>query len=206
MARQAPLRKIKAETAAEVCAHFELDKEERPLLTPGATPRELLDALAAAGKRRAAIRFLAHALPHREAVWWGCLCLKQAFPAGMPGPEEAAVKTAVLWVLEPTEAARKAAADSVEAAGKTTPGGGVAWAVSLTGGSLSPTIPKVPPVPPGPYLPAKALVGAILLASTKTPNLEDAQRLFVELGTGVAEGRYVWPEGKPEPPKKKWGG
>jgi hypothetical protein len=34
------------------------------------------------------------------------------------------------------------------------------------------------------------------MATTKgpPPKIKDTQRLFVELGVGVAEGRFVWPK------------
>jgi hypothetical protein len=42
----------------------------------------------------------------------------------------------------------------------------------------------------------------ILLAAVKgePTRIADTQRLFLELGIGVAEGRFVWPEVK-QPPK-----
>src|ERR1700693_4596004 len=98
-----PLTKVNAAKAAEVCEHFDLKEEARPFLQPGATPRAFLDALLANRQYQAAISFVAHALPQREAVWWGCLCLRHVRPAPLPAAEEAACRAAVQWVLEPTE-------------------------------------------------------------------------------------------------------
>ena len=207
MATKHPLKKVKAPRAAEVCEHFELREEARPLLGERTTPREFLDALIAAGQCQSAIAFLAHALPHREAVWWGCLCLKQVSGSGLPEPQTAALKAAAEWVLDPTEERRNSAKRPAEAAGTGTPAGLLATAVTWTGGSLSPPFPKVPPVPPGPYMPAKGVSGAVLLASVKVepPRIAETQRLFVDLGISVAEGRSVWPDVKPQPIRRTWG-
>jgi hypothetical protein len=197
-----PLTKVKAARAAEICQHFELKEEARPLLAPDATPREFLDALLAGRQFQAAIAFVAHALPQREAVWWGCLCLRHACPAPLPPKEEEACKAAVQWVLEPTEENRRRARGPGEAAGVGTPAGALALAASWTGGSLSP--PNLPPVPPSPYMTAKGVVGAVLLAATKgdPAKIVDTQRLFVELGIDLASGRVQWPEIKKRTPGK----
>ena len=205
---QTPLQKVKATRAAEVCERFELEKEARPLLAPDATPRSFLDALRAAGQHQTAACFLAHALPAREAIWWACLCVTHAQGAS-PSPAEAdAVKLATAWVLEPTEEYRRpveAAASAPALSG--TAAEFLALAVSWTGGSLAPIVPDVPPLPPGPYLPAKGVNGAVLLAAALvgTPVFSEAMRLYVDLGVGVAEGRTPWPDVKPTRRGKTWG-
>jgi len=214
MPQPAPLVKVKAATAAEVCANFPLRQEARPLARPGATPREFLDALLANRTHAAAIDFLAHALPAREAIWWGCLCLQHAAGSSLGAPEAAAAKAAALWVLDPSDQNRTAARAAGQAATVKTPAGSLAMAAAWTGGSLAPLIqnpnpkgPPFPPVPPGPYLPAKAVAGAVMLAAAgaQPVRIRDTQRLFVELGIGVAEGRFAWPEVAPSKPTQKSG-
>jgi hypothetical protein len=212
---QAPaLPKITAATAADVCKNFELKEEARPLLTETQTAREFLEALLAHRKHAAAIDFLAHALPAREAIWWGCLCLQHVATSSLPPVEFAAEKAAARWVLDPSEENRKAAQAPGEAAKMGTPAGCLAMAVTWTGGSLAPSVPQphpkappIPPVPPGPYLPAKAVAGAVMLSAVKAEpsRIVETQRLFVELGIGVAEGRFVWPDIQPPKPTGKSG-
>jgi hypothetical protein len=191
---QGALTKVKAARAAELCRHFDLKEEARPLLHDELSPGEFIDLLLANKQYAAAIGFVAHALPPREAVWWGCLCLWHAAGPNLPPVDETACKAAVQWVLEPTEDYRKAAQVPGEKAGFGTPAGGLAMAATWTGGSLAP--PGAPAVPPGPFMPAKAVAGAVLLAALKVDPVKilDTQRLFVELGVGVAEGRFTWPE------------
>jgi hypothetical protein len=202
-----PLRRIKAVNAVDVCEHFDVAPEAKVLLGPKASPREFLEALTTKRQFQTAIRFLAHALPPREAVWWGSLCVKHVAGEVLPPAEAAALKAAVVWVLDPTEANRSAAKAPAEAAGIETPAGGLATAAMWTGGSLTPPMPKVPPVVPGPYLPAKGVTGAVLLASIKAAGsgIEETQRRFVDLGIGVAEGRVTWPDVKPKATGKTWG-
>lgn len=202
------MKHVKAAKATEICEHYDLDKKARPLLRPDATPREFLEALRADGQHQAAVSFLAHALPPREAIWWGCLCLQKAAGAGLPEGEAAAFRASAAWVLDPTEENRHAAEQAAAAAGKGTAAELLAVGVGWTGGSLAPPLPKVPPVPPGPYLPAKGVYGSVLLAATNAAPLpvQEALGLFVRVGVDVAEGRIPWPaDVKPRKPGKTWG-
>jgi Family of unknown function (DUF6931) len=72
------LIKIQAATAAEICTRFDLDEKLLPLLRDGMGPREFVEALLADKQYGAGVNFMAHALPAREAIWWGCLCLQHA--------------------------------------------------------------------------------------------------------------------------------
>jgi hypothetical protein len=197
-----PLTKVQATKAAEVCQHLDLKEEARPLLQPNLTPRDFLDALLAKRQYQAAIPFVAHALPQREAVWWGCLCLRHVSKAALPPAEDAAFKAAVQWVLQPTEENRGGAKGAGEVAGVGVPAGALALAASWTGGSLAPA--NLPAVPPSPFMTAKGVAGAVLLAATKADptKIADTQRLFVELGIDVAQGHVLWPEIKNKTPSK----
>src|SRR5579872_4182904 len=104
-----PLIKINAATAVEICACFQVPRDAFALLREGMAPREYLQALLAAKKYVAGIDFLAHALPLREGIWWGCLCLQHAFGDALPPVDRAAAIAAVQWVLRPGEEVRAAA-------------------------------------------------------------------------------------------------
>lgn len=184
------LVKVAAATAAEVCAYFDLKPEARPLLRDGMGPKEFVDALVANKQYLTAIDFMAHALPAREAVWWGCLCLQHACGASLSPVDKAACKAAVQWVMQPTEDNRAAARAPAEEAGVVTPAGQLAMAANQAGGNAAP--PNAPPMAPAPFAPAKAVSGAVKMATSKADPVKiiETQRLFVELGIGVAEGRF----------------
>lgn len=184
------LAKVTAATAAEVCARFDLRQEARPLLRDGMGPKEFVEALMANKQYVAAIDFMAHALPAREAVWWGCLCLQHASGGNLSALDKAACRAAVRWIMQPTDENREAAQVPAQEAGLATPAGQLAMAANQTGGNIAP--PNAPPMAPGPFAPAKAVAGAVKMATTKADPIKivETQRLYVELGMGVAEGRF----------------
>ena len=109
--------KISAVTASEVCAHINLEKSARRLLDDRMGPSEFVEALVSSRQYLAGIEFMAHALPAREAIWWGCLCLQYACGNELSASEKAACKAAVRWVLQPIERNRAVAKALAEAAG-----------------------------------------------------------------------------------------
>jgi hypothetical protein len=197
-----PFAKIKVSSAAEICARFELKQEVQPLVRHGIGPREFVDALAVNRQYLAGIDFMAHGLPPREAIWWGCLCLQHASGNKLSELDKAACRAAVKWVLEPVEENRLAAKEPAEKAGLGCPAGALAAASHQT---------EDPSSLPDPgrklsFAPARLVTGAIKLASTKADpsRIVDTHRLFLELGIGVAEGRFGWPEiDRKAPPQKR---
>jgi hypothetical protein len=199
---QPAMNKVKAAKAAEICKHFELKEGAQPLLRDGLSPREFVDALMVNKQYLTAIEFMAHALPPREAIWWGCLCLEHINREKWSLPEKAACKAIVQWVLDPSDENRDKAKDPGEAATVETPAGILAKATAWTGGSLAPA--NLPAVPPGPYLPAKGVAGAVALAAVKSDpaKIIDTQRRFVELALAVGQGSVTWPDLKKLPVSK----
>lgn len=162
-----PLVKINKPTA-EICALFPLSPEgcgqldPDPALSPGA----FLDRLCGEGLAVDAIRFLAHGLPPREAVWWACLVARGVAKGGS-AEEARAVDVAEAWVYHPDEEHRRAAVAAAGAVGSNdSPARWAATAAAWSGGSLAP--PEAPVVPPGETLTAQAVAGAVLLAAVKT--------------------------------------
>jgi hypothetical protein len=177
--------------AADVAKTVRLSDAAKKLLTPELTPRQYFDALAAVpALADDAIRFLAAALPKREAVWWGVLCVKDAIPK--PAPEGAkAVAAAEAWVREPSEPNRRTAEAAANAAGYGTPAGCVAAGAFWSGGSIAPA--SLPAVPPKDELTGVAISGAVLLASiVAAPSPEAAKARYLALGADVASGRSKW--------------
>jgi hypothetical protein len=99
--------------AADIAKPLNLSDAGRAVLAPAHTARQYLDALVAANHHEDALRFLAAALPKRESVWWGVLCVKDVMKA-MPEPQAKALAAAERWVKDPSEGNRRAAAAAAD--------------------------------------------------------------------------------------------
>lgn len=186
-----PLVRITAATAAEICANFQLDDAARKLLRDGMNPQDFVTALIEKKRYIDAIDFMAHALPVREGIWWGCLCLQHACGDNLEPPDRIAATAAVEWLMRPTEQNRAAAKAPGLAAEPVSPAGALAMAASLTGGSIHP--PELPFKPPPPFAPQGAVARAVKLASIKGDPVLIAkmQRSYVELALEVAAGSLI---------------
>jgi hypothetical protein len=183
-----------ARTLAEFCALAELGDEARALLTPAHRPREFVELLAARGLFPDAVRFLAHALPKREGIWWAWVCAKRADGDTPPPVRKAALDATERWITQPTDENRRAAMRAAEAATFGTAAGCTALAVFFSGGSLGP--PDQAVVPPGEFLSAKALTGAVKLAavSTEPEKAPEKFRGFIAQGLDVVSKLRLWGE------------
>jgi hypothetical protein len=188
------LSKVAAKTAAEVCRQFPLSEEARELILPDLAPSPYLAALREHQLFADAIRFLAHALPKREAIWWACRCARSAHGSACPPAAAAALQCAEKWVADPSDAHRRAAMPAAEAVGLADPAGCVAAACFWSGGSLAP--PDLPAVAPAEHLTARVVAASILLAAVRTEpaRAPDKYRQFLQLGLDVASGANRWKE------------
>jgi hypothetical protein len=180
---------------ADIAAVAKMPRPALALLAGTQTPRQYLDALLKAGMFADAIRFLAFALPVREAVWWGCLCLRLTHA----DPEQS-VNLAARWVIEPTEAHRQ---EAEKVANQTTAAGWLARAVAWTGGSLLP--PSQPVLKPRPELPHQAVLASLSLAlhAVAPDKVEQTHRHALVMGIHVARGNHLWPApGRPVPERR----
>jgi hypothetical protein len=149
--------------------------------------------MAAAELHPDAVRFLAHAMPRREAVWWAWACARRV--AGeQPAPKvKAALDATERWIAQPTEENRRAAMQAAEAADFGTPAGCAGLGAFFSSGSLAP--PDVAAVPPGEFMTAKAVAGGIVLAAVATePDQAPAKfQAFLQQGLEVADRIRMWP-------------
>ena len=189
------LPKIKAPRAAELCRAFEPEQAGRALLAEDPTPAQFLAGLVDAGQFMDALRFLAQALPKREATWWACLCVRSTLDPAAPPTDTAALAAAEKWVYEPTEDHRRLALQAGEATGYQTPAGWVAAAAGWSGGSLLPA--DKPVVAPAEDLTGKAVAGAVLLAAVarEAKDIPGYHQQFLESGLDIANGGTGQPQG-----------
>ena len=181
------LKKIQASTAAEICVKYEQAAEILPLLSEGMSPVAFLDKLVEEDRLQEASRFLAHALPKREAVWWACLCAREALPDGDKTAEDL-LKLAETWVRKPSDENRRAAMAAAEAAGFDSPASWAAVAAFWSGESLAPE--DMPPVAPSDELTGTAVAAATMLAafSGDPATSPDRFRQYLKNGMDVAQG------------------
>lgn len=178
----ATLAKVTAKSAHVVCEEANLSTKARKLLEADMTPPAFLERLIDAELFLDAIRFLSQALPHREAVFWACLCIRATLPfPRLPAAEQSALKSALTWVLAPTEPNRLATRAPAEKARLTAPAGCVAMAAFWSGGAR-------------PALAGRAVAAAVMVSAAigLKMHLHARYRQFLSLGTGVANGEYSW--------------
>jgi hypothetical protein len=193
------LVRISARSAGELCQHVGLGQEARDLLGDDLAPRAFLERLLDGNYYQDAVRFLAHALPKREAVWWGCLCVGHAAHLGGTSQVPAALQAAVQWVVDPSDQNRRAAEWPGGSAQPPSPSGCLAVAAFLSGGGMHP--PKVTGASAAPFLAARTVGEGILLAATggDPAGVVTQLRAFLALGIGIANGKYLWDSPVPQP-------
>lgn len=186
----------------DFCLQIGIGKLARLFLRPGLTPRQFFGRLLVHEEHGDALRFQAHVLTKREAVWWAILCLRSVCdPTGSP-KQAAALKTAIRWVFDPSEKNRQAAGAAGTAATFNTASGCIAMSAFWSGGSVLPPNEKV--TPPDPLLTANTVSGALTVAAAEGPLLQFKETLkhYLALGISITKGQHLWapPEENKERP------
>jgi hypothetical protein len=178
--------------AADVAAVAELSEEAMGLLRPDIAPPDYVALLMSKKLYADAVRFVAHALPKREAVWWGWISAKRAAGADPPPKIKASLEATEKWIAQPDDESGRAAMAAAKEAQTTTAAGCAGMAAFFSGSSLGPA--HVPPIPPGEFLTAKAVTGAVIYAAVgKDPaNAPDRFQSFVQQGVEVALKIKLW--------------
>ena len=178
---------MQATHASAVCSDIDLDDESLQLLTDQDSPGDYLDKLLSAGRYPDAARFLARALPHREAVWWACVCAQSGID-GADSDQKTALSVAEAWVFKPTEENRQSALAAAEKARQDNAASWAAMAAFWSGGSIAP--PDVANIPAAPHLCSVAVGSAVALASVEPDPMlmDDNYALFFKRGIAIANG------------------
>jgi hypothetical protein len=173
----------------------ELGDEAMALMKPELHPLDFVAKLMEKQLYPDAVRFVAHALPKREAVWWAWMSARRGSGDHPPPKIKAALEATEKWIAQPTDENRRAAKAAGDAAKLETAAGCAGLAAFFSGDSLAP--PDCPAVPPGPYLTAKAVTGAVIFAAMSgEPNQAPEKfKSFVAQGVDVTKRINLW-EGK----------
>ena len=185
----AELTKISARQASEILSRFELSEEAAAFAEKGAlTPLEFIKQLLQQDLYFDAVKFLAHSLPKREAVWWACLAVKKTLSPGAPAAQQAALNAAEQWAISPSEDKRQLARAWSEKTGQRSAASWAATAAFWSGGSIAK--PGEPEIAPPPFLYAHAVSGAVSMAAFEPDpdRAADQFKLFIRQGLDLAAG------------------
>ena len=180
------------QTTAQICSVSEPGDKAGALLRDGQPPREFLNLLVEKALFPDAVRFLAHALPKREAVWWAWVCARRAAGAEPPPKIKASLEATEKWIAQPTDDNRRAAMAAAQTAGLDTPAGCAGAAAFFSGGSVAP--PNVQAVAPGPHLTGKMVAGAVMLSAvaTEPEKAPEKDKASLDQGLNVADRIKLW--------------
>ena len=181
------LAKITADSAEPICHLAAAGGHQLPP-ADGAMPGEYVDLLVGAKSFDAAVKFMAFALPPREAVWWACVCARMELQDSVEDAVANALAAAEAWVRKPTDEHRRAAMTCAQAANFDSPAAWAAVGAFWSGGSMGP--PDVPAVPAAPHLLGVAIVGAVTLAAVQfQPELaEERRERYITAAVNIANG------------------
>jgi hypothetical protein len=168
----------------DLCERAKLGEDAKVLLKDEHTPRQFLELLLGKQLFLDAIRFLAFFLPKREAVGWGCLCVRHSL-----GTEEASKISetqvaAERWVSSPDEGNRQAAKAAVDREGPDSPSGLLALAAYFSGGSIVPA--NLESIPPPDHITPQLVAGAVMISAVKKQPEKVAEKHRVFLQKGMA--------------------
>ena len=170
----------------------ELGEEAMALVRGDLHPLDFVALLMEKALYPDAVRFIAHALPKREAVWWGWVCARRAAGENPPPKIKGALDATEKWIAQPNEDNRRLAMAAAQKAELGTAAGCTGVAAFFSGGSLAP--PEAPVVPPGEFLAAKAVSGAVIFAAVanEPERAPEKFRSFVAQGVEVTNRVKLW--------------
>jgi len=186
--------KIRQVKAVEISAMFELGDQGRALLSDEIASGDFIYLLLEHEDYDDAVKFLAYALPKREATWWACLCARSCLTEQSKTSDIKAIEFAETWVYRPTAANAKINLKIAEATAYKTAAGWAAMAAFWSGENISPIKGNI--VIPAPELTAKAVIGAVKLAAVQagSGHINKNYQLFIRQGIDIAcggDGRKV---------------
>jgi hypothetical protein len=151
-------------------------------------PLDHARALIASPRPTTALAFLAHLLPRREAIWWGCQCVSAMLGAAA---NDEGMRLATQWVRDPDEAARREALSLAQASDMRAATAWLSRAVGYSGGSL--LAPEHPPSKPLPEACALSINAAIIVAATakSPPAILPWMRACADAGARFASGEEI---------------
>ncbi|MGG5812351.1 DUF6931 family protein [Falsiroseomonas sp. CW058] len=174
---------------APLLPRLELEPPAAAAVAGAETAADGIARLEAAGLRNEAARLAAHALPKREAVWWGCMCARAVPDPSLAPADAEALLAAEAWVRRPgDDALRRAAMECAQRTGFRTPEAWAAVGAFWSGGSMAPA--GQPAVPPPEHLTGVAISGGVVLAAVRfqPERAQDRLSRFLASAREIAQG------------------
>jgi hypothetical protein len=181
---------------AATCAYLEFGDDVSELAAKTTSPDKLINQLAKQGKFQDALRLRAHLLTKRQAVWWGCLCVRDELDKPLPAQQIAPLEAAESWVAESDEKHRREAEKQAAAAKFSGIGATLALSAFWSGGSLSPE--GNPDVPADERLTSQGVAAALITAAYHGEPTKATGRFenFLAKGQEMAAGKIPLPDVK----------
>ena len=176
--------RVRFATAGQVLEAYPRVAAEIGLRPREESPLDFARKLIAQANRFDAIVYIAFLLPRREAVWWGCQCVR----ALGENPADDALLAAEAWVREPEEVQRRAALEISTAGDLGLATTWLARAAGHSGGSVA--AEGAYPAPAARDATAIGVKAAIVLALVARPlaTLRSWINACAEAGVRFAEG------------------
>jgi hypothetical protein len=172
-----------------------LADEARAKYREGLNGRDFVNQLMAGQQFIDTVKFMAHALPPREGVWWAWMCVRKAAGPEPPPPVKASLEATEKWLSQPSDELRRAAKQAADKADGT-----AAWCVGvaafLSGGSVAP--PDAPVVPAAEFASAKTVAGAVMISAVATEPEKAPQKYktYIDQALDVANRIQLWEKPK----------
>jgi len=176
--------RVRFTKARQVFEAFPVAAADIDVLPADEAPLDFARKLLAPGRRFGAVTYIAYLLPRREAVRWGCQCVR----AIRDNKADDALLAAEAWVREPEEATRRAALGLGWSGDMRIATTWLALAAGQSGGSIAPEAAH--PVAPPAHATALDVKAAVILAIAQTPSPGHSAWISacVEAGIRFAEG------------------
>ena len=176
---------------AELAARAELEEDAQKLVGNVDSNGAAIELLKQEQRFVDMMRFVAQALPKREAVWWASQCVKQLMPE-LSDADQGVLEAAETWCADPTDDNRRAASAAANGGELGTPSAWVAMGAAWSCGSMAPA--DAPVVPPGPEISGKAISGAVMSAvvSHEPQKAESRHKQCLAIAVDVVSGADLW--------------
>jgi hypothetical protein len=167
-----PLRRL--------CDRAKVGDEAKALVTEESSTKPFIGLLVEKELFRDAIRLVAYLLPKREAIGWGCLCVRHALASQKDNPLPDVQVAAERWVSAPNEENRWAAKQTADKEKPKTASGLLAMAVFFAGPSMAPA--NVQAVPPPDHITSEMVANAVILSGviSEPEKANEKYRVFMQ--------------------------